>query len=157
MAEEQLIEVTADMVCEGDGHWCSGAKSGPAKSWHLVVSRALTEDEREKVQAFIQTHRTWDLEDDDYSLILTWGVIHAVAPDVTIRGWYHRPYEIFVRGMRTPAKIYEILNATHFEAAKAHAKGQYREAFKGVGIPATIMECRKATAKDKKKMVALDE
>lgn len=157
LPEEQKYEVNADTVCEGGGHWCSGSKSGPGKSWHLVVSRALTDEERTQAQALIDTHRTWDLEDDDYSLPLTWGVLRAVAPDLKILGWWHRPYLIFVKGIYMPPKVYEILNATHYEAAKKKAREMWHASMRELGVPGVrgaISTLRKASDKDLKGMMA---
>lgn len=160
LPEEQKYEVDADTVCEGGGHWCAGDKSGPGKLWHLVVNRALTEDEMNKVTIFIDTHRTWDLEDDEYSLILTWGVLKAVAPDLKILGWWHRPYEIWIKGIYMPPKVYEILNATHYDAAKKKARELWHDSMRELGVPGVrgaISTVRKATHKDLKGMMAVDD
>lgn len=136
---------------DGQREWTSYSRGN--KTWHMRLSRALTDEERIATMVLRGDEHddAWSETEGDYEMVKVLWCITQVAPDIEVAAWWHRPYYILVQGLYLPYKIYEMVGAMSEGDATEAARAKWKEQYGHHGIKATISKTRIATKKDLRK------
>lgn len=150
MSDSDPVVIDQDTEPHPRGDWFAGERTGPKKHWHMRLSRALTDEEFSAVRE--HGDACWDDEEDNFSMVQTLHFIEKAAPDIEVVAWWHSPYNVYVRGLYIPAKVFVMEGAMSAKDAIEAAKQTWKEQFGHHGVQAVIHEARLATKKDMRKM-----
>lgn len=150
MSDSDHVVIDQDTMPEPRLDWHAGDRTGPKKHWHMRLNRPLTDEEFSAVRE--NGDACWDEEEDNFSMLQTLHFIEKAAPDVEVVAWWHSNYNVYVRGLYIPAKVYVIEGAMSAKDAIEAAKKTWKEQYGHHGVKATIKDTRLATKKDMRKM-----
>lgn len=126
--------------------------------WRLQMNRTLTAGEKAAYHDIVGAETgdndigVWDEEAQQLHLPSCLAVVKDIAPDTTVKLWWHRPFLVVVKPLYLPEKVYEMLNCMSSKQAKEEAKKYFHEQFKHTKRTA-IMSARLATKNEMKKFV----
>lgn len=126
-------------------------------TWVLELSRKLTSEEWGQISSEIHADNAlavWDDKGREFSLPVCLFIVQKVCADVTAESWEHKPFNVLVKSIGLPKKVFVIEGAMSIKYAIDKAKETWKEQYGWMGMKATIISVGLATKRDMKGMMS---